>query len=257
MDFNSVFSLSGKTAAIVGGSKGIGKGIALGFAGAGADVVLISRGQSDLDIAAKEISETTGAKAIGIAADISEVDEIRKLVDKVISEAGKIDILVNSAGVNIRKSCLDYTEDEWDTVQNVQLKSVFFMCQAVAKQMVKKEIKGKIINIASVASTIALNHMIAYCAAKGGVVQMTKALALELAPYSICVNALAPGYISTEMTKPIFNDPVRLAELLSRIPQRRFGEVEDCASLAVYLASDGSDYLTGQLITVDGGWTAS
>ena len=252
-----MFSLSGKNALVVGGSRGIGKGMALGLAKAGASVILISRKQEDLDVAAKEISEISGSKAIGIAADISSLDGINSLVQKTISQVGHIDILINSAGVNVRKSCLELTEEDWDLVQNVQLKYVFFMCQAVAKHMVENEIHGKIINIASISSVIALKNMISYCTAKGGLVQLTKALALELAPYGICANAMAPGYTSTEMTKPIFSDPVRVQEMMPRLPMKRFGEPDDYEGIAIYLASAYSNYLTGQLIAVDGGWLAS
>ncbi len=252
-----MFSLKGKNAVIIGGSKGIGKGMAMGLARAGATVILVSRNQSDLDAAAIEISEKTNTEAVGISADITSIEAINRLIGKVVDGYGHIDILINSAGVNVRKGCLDFNEEDWDLVQNVQLKYVFFMCQAVAKHMAEKGIKGKIINIASISSVIGLKNMIAYCTAKGGIVQMTKAFAVELAPYGICVNAMAPGYTSTEMTKAVFSDGKRVAEMLSRIPQDRFGIPEDYAGIAVYLASEGSDYLTGQLIIVDGGWLAS
>jgi NAD(P)-dependent dehydrogenase (short-subunit alcohol dehydrogenase family) len=252
-----MFSLKGKNAVVIGGSKGIGKGMATGLAQAGASVVLVSRNQGDLDAAAKEISEQTNSNAIGISVDITSLKSINALVDRVVGEFGHIDILINCAGVNVRKGCLDFLEEDWDLVQNVQLKYVFFMCQAVAKHMVAKGIKGKIINTASISSVIGLPNMISYCAAKGGIVQMTKAFALELAPYGICVNAMAPGYTATEMTKSIFSDEKRVAQMLPRIPQKRFGVPEDYAAIAVYLASTGSDYLTGQLISIDGGWLAS
>jgi len=253
----SLFSLAGKNAIIVGGSKGIGKGMALGLAKAGATVVLSSRNQAELDASAKEISELTNSKAIGIAADITSIAAINSLLEKAVAEVGHIDILVNCAGVNVRKGCLDFTEEDWDLVQDVQLKYVFFMCQAVAKHMIEKGIKGKIINIASVTSTIAIKNMISYCSAKGGIVQLTKALALELAPYGICANSMAPGYTATEMTRPVFEDKVRVAELMTRIPAKRFGETSDYEGIAVYLASKESDYMSGQLITIDGGWTSS
>jgi NAD(P)-dependent dehydrogenase (short-subunit alcohol dehydrogenase family) len=252
-----MFSLKGKTAIVVGGSKGIGKGMATGLAQAGAAVVLNSRNQTELDAAAEEIAKKTGAKAIGIAGDVTSLETINTLVKRVADEFGHIDILVNAAGVNVRKSCLDFEEEDWDRVQNVQLKAAFFMCQAVAKHMVENGIRGKLINTASISSVIALRNMISYCAAKGGLVQMTKALALELAPYGICANTIAPGYTSTEMTKPLFSNPAKVAEMMSRIPQKRFGEVHDYAGIAVYLASSASDYMTGQLVIVDGGWLAS
>jgi NAD(P)-dependent dehydrogenase (short-subunit alcohol dehydrogenase family) len=252
-----LFQLEGKNALIIGGAGGIGKGMAMGLAKAGATTILSSRNQASLDKAAKEISEATKSKSFGISADITTVENVSNLVNRVVSEFGHIDILINAAGVNVRKGCLDFEEKDWDLVQDVQLKYVFFMCQAVAKHMIEKGIKGKLINIASISSTIALKNMISYCTAKGGIVQMTKAFALELAPYGICVNAMAPGYTSTEMTKPLFSDPVKVEEMLYRIPQKRFAEPEDYEGIAVYLASECSNYLTGQLITIDGGWIAS
>lgn len=256
MSLNEMFSLKGKTAIVIGGSKGIGKGMAEGLASAGANVVICSRNQKDLDAAAADIMQKTSGKAVGIATDITSVEACEVLVTKVADMFGHIDILINAAGVNARKSVLDFTEEDWDKVQNVQLKYVFFMCQAVARHMVANNIKGRIINTASISSVIGLKNMISYCAAKGGIVQMTKGLAVELAEYGINVNCMAPGYTSTEMTAPLFNDPVKRAEMMTRIPQKRFGVPEDYAAIAVYLASPGADYITGQLITVDGGWLA-
>lgn len=256
MSLNEMFSLKGKTAIVIGGSKGIGKGMAEGLAAAGATVVICSRKQGDLDLAAADITEKTGSEVVGIATDITSVKACEDLVAEVDRRYGHIDILVNAAGVNARKSVLEFTEEDWDKVQNVQLKYVFFMGQAVAKHMVEKGIRGKIINTASISSVIGLKNMISYCAAKGGIVQMTKGMAVELAPYGICVNAMAPGYTSTEMTAPLFSNPERVAEMMTRIPQKRFGVPEDYAGIVVYLASPAADYITGQLVTVDGGWLA-
>lgn len=256
MGLKEMFSLEGKNAIIIGGSKGIGKAMAEGLAAAGATVAICSRKQGDLDAASEEIINHTGSKAIGIATDITSVQACENLVKRVEDMLGHIDILVNAAGVNARKSVLDFTEEDWDKVQNVQLKYVFFMCQAVARHMVANNIKGRIINIASISSVIGLKNMISYCAAKGGIVQMTKGMAVELAEYGINVNCMAPGYTSTEMTAPLFNDPVKRGEMMARIPQKRFGLPEDYAAIGVYLSSPGADYITGQLITVDGGWLA-
>ena len=156
--------------------------------------------------------------------------------------------------MNKRFSALEFTEADWDIVQDTQLKYVFFMCQAVAKQMVEKGIKGKIINIASLTSELGLPNMISYCAAKGAIVQITKAMANEWAQYGINVNAIGPGYYETEMTAPLFKDEKRRAELFARIPQKRFGLPSDLAGAAVFLASEASDYVTGQVIYVDGGF---
>lgn len=248
-------SLNGKTAVVVGGSKGLGFGMATGLAQAGANVVLVSRNQGQLDDAAVKIKdETANENVVGIAADITSIDNINRLVAKVCGKFGQIDILFNGAGVNKRFSALEFTEGDWDAVQDTQLKYVFFMCQAVAKQMVEKGIKGKIINIASLTSQLGLPNMISYCAAKGAIVQITKVMANEWAQYGINVNAIGPGYYETEMTAPLFADEQRRAELFARIPQKRFGLPSDLAGAAVFLASEASDYVTGQVLYVDGGF---
>lgn len=249
------FSLDGKTAIVVGGSKGLGFGMATGLAKAGANVVLVSRNQAQLDDAAARISaDTSNGNVVGFATDITSIENINGLVQKVCDKFGQIDILFNGAGVNKRFSALEFTEEDWDTVQDTQLKYVFFMCQAVARQMVEKGIKGKIINIASLTSQLGLPNMVSYCAAKGAIVQITKAMANEWAQYGINVNAIGPGYYETEMTAPLFADEKRRAELFARIPQKRFGLPSDLAGAAVFLASEASDYITGQVIYVDGGF---
>lgn len=248
-------SLKGKTAVVIGGSKGLGFGMATGLAQASANVVLVSRNQGQLDEAAAKITgETSNDNVIGISADITAIENINALVEKVCDKFGQIDILFNGAGVNKRFSALEFTEADWDAVQDTQLKYVFFMCQAVARQMIEKGIKGKIINIASLTSQLGLPNMISYCAAKGAIVQITKAMANEWAQYGINVNAIGPGYYETEMTAPLFADEKRRAELFARIPQKRFGLPSDLAGAAVFLASEASDYVTGQVLYVDGGF---
>lgn len=248
-------SLKGKTAVVIGGSKGVGFGMATGLAQAGANVVLVSRNQGQLDEAAAKITgETSNDNVIGISADITAIENINALVEKVCDKFGQIDILFNGAGVNKRFTALEFTETDWDAVQDTQLKYVFFMCQAVARQMIEKGIKGKIINIASLTSQLGLPNMISYCAAKGAIVQITKAMANEWAQYGINVNAIGPGYYETEMTAPLFADEKRRAELFARIPQKRFGLPSDLAGAAVFLASEASDYVTGQVLYVDGGF---
>ena len=165
MNLESLFSLKGKNAIVVGGSKGIGNAMAKGLAAAGADVVLVSRNQAELDAAAVKMATETGAVVTGMSADVSTVDGCRELVDKVVATKGHVDILVNCAGVNQRATALDFTEEQWDIVQNTQLKGVFFMCQAVARQMAEKGIAGKIINVGSISSVIGLPKMISYCSA--------------------------------------------------------------------------------------------
>lgn len=250
----NVFDLKGKVAIVVGGSKGLGKGMALGLARAGADVVIASRGQQALKAAADEIARETGARCEAIQLDVTSLDAILEFIQKVDEKLGRIDIVVNSAGINIRKSALKFEEEDWDQVTDTQLKYVFFMDQQVGRYMVKNRIKGRVINIGSLSSTLGLKNMIAYCCSKGGVVQMTKALANEWAQYGITVNCIAPGYYFTEMTAPLLSDPDVKQRYEEKIPMGRLGLPSDLESTVVYLASDASAYVTGQLINVDGGW---
>ena len=258
MSVMDMFSLKGKVALVVGGSKGLGEGIARGLVEAGAEAVVSSRNQADCDKAANGIIETTGGKCYGISADISTKEGVDKLVNTVIEKLGHIDILVNSAGVNIRKPAIEYTVEDWDTVQNVQLKGVFLTCQAVGRHMIEKGIRGKIINISSInARVVARPNIVSYVAAKGAVMQMTKALAVEWAPYGITVNAVAPGFFETAMTKVLFEDPATREEMFRHIPAKRFGNADsDLAGMAVYFASEASGYTTGQIIYIDGGYTS-
>ena len=219
MSIMDMFSLKGKNALVIGGSKGLGEGIARGLVEAGAVAVVSSRNQTDCDKAAAGITEVTGGQCYGISADISTKEGVDALVNKVIEKLGHIDILVNSAGVNIRKPAVEYTVEDWDTVQNVQLKGVFLACQAVGKHMIDNGIKGKIINISSInARVVARPNIVSYVAAKGAVMQMTKALAVEWAQYGITVNAVAPGFFETAMTKVLFEDPATREEMFRHIP---------------------------------------
>lgn len=251
-----LFSLKGKTAWIVGGTKGLGKGISKALCSAGAVVVVTSRKPVDCENAAAEISAESGGVAYGIPGDIGTPESVKEVFARVLDKVGQVDILVNSAGVNIRKPSLEYTEQDWDTVQNTQLKGVFFTTQAVAQQMVDKKIQGRIINMSSInAQVIARPNIISYVAAKGAVKQLTKALAVEWAPYGITVNAIAPGWYITEMTKAVFDDPATKAEILQHVPMKRLGTPEDLGGIAVYYASEAGRYTTGQLVFIDGGYT--
>ena len=258
MSVMDMFSLKGKVALVIGGSKGLGEGIAMGLVEAGAAAVVSSRNQADCDKAANGITEKTGGQCYGISADISTKDGVDALVEKVIDKLGHIDILVNSAGVNIRKPAIEYTVEDWDKVQDVQLKGVFLACQAVGKHMIEKGIKGKIINISSInARVVARPNIVSYVAAKGAVMQMTKALAVEWAQYGITVNAVAPGFFETAMTKVLFEDPETREEMFRHIPVKRFGNADcDLAGMVVYFASEASNYTTGQIIYIDGGYTS-
>lgn len=253
----NMFSLKGKVAIVIGGTRGIGEGLAQGISEAGATVVISSRHLPDCEKVAEHIQSITGNEVKGISSDITSKESLEELVDNVSKKYGRIDILINSAGINVRKDSIDFTEEDWDAVQNVQLKGFFFSCQAVGRYMIENKIRGKIINVSSIDSIVVSRpNIISYMAAKGAVSQMTKALAVEWADKGICVNAIAPGYFETVMTKALFQDEEIKRELFRNIPQERFGNpYKDLAPLAVYLASDASDYTTGQNIFVDGGYT--
>lgn len=248
-------SLTGKTAIVTGASRGLGKAMALGLAEAGADVVLVSRGMPELRAAAQEIGRL-GRSALPISADVSNLKDVGAMVERVVSEFGRIDILVNNAGTTVRMPSESFTEEAWDKVIDVNLKGAFFCAQAVGKVMINQS-SGKIINIASLLSVIGVPTAVAYAASKGGISQLTKTLAVEWAKYNINVNAIGPGYFRTDLTKPLQEDKDRSAQILSRIPMRRWGDPDDLKGVVVFLASEASDYITGQTIYVDGGWLAA
>lgn len=250
----NLFDLTGKVAIVVGGATGLGRGMATGLANAGATVVIASRRMEVLEKAAKEMSAETGGTVVPMQLNVTSLTAIHAFVAKVGEQFGRIDILINSAGINIRKSALDFEEADWDQVTDTQIKYVFFMDQAVGRYMVEHGIKGRIINVGSLSSAIGLKNMVAYCASKGAIVQLTKALANEWAQYGICVNAIGPGYYFTEMTEPLLKDPAVVQKYEEKIPMARLGLPADLATTAVYLASEASSYVTGQIVYVDGGW---
>jgi NAD(P)-dependent dehydrogenase (short-subunit alcohol dehydrogenase family) len=249
------FDLTGKTALVTGGGRGLGKSIALALAEAGANVAITSRTESELQEVAKEINSFS-RNALYASVDIRDKQAIQAFVDEVVEKEGKIDILVNGAGTNKRVPFLEVTEEDWDFVMDINLKSVLFASQAVIPYMQKQKY-GKIINIASLTSEIGLSNMPIYGASKGGVSQLTKALAVDFAQDGIYTNAIGPGYFKTEMTKVLFEDPKKVEWMNSRIPLKRTGNMEDIRGVAVFLASDASNYITGQTIYVDGGWLFS
>lgn len=251
------FSLEGKTALVVGGSGGIGKGIAEGLIDAGARVIVASRNYAMCKKIVNDIAQKTGAPIFAATLDITHVKKIQQAIDTIIKQTGQIHILVNCAGINIRKPALEYTAEDWDMVQNTQLKGVFFTCQRIAKHMIENKTHGKIINIASInAKTIARPHIVSYVAAKAAVVQLTKALAVEWSQYGIRINAIAPGWFETELTSVLFKDSKIKEEILHHIPMNRLGNAEvDIAGMVIYYASDASPYTTGQTIYIDGGYT--
>ncbi|WP_142826019.1 SDR family NAD(P)-dependent oxidoreductase [Planococcus soli] len=246
--------LANKTVVVTGGSKGIGKDIALTFAKLNANVVISGRNKTALDAALLEL-QMHNPKCIAVSGDLSDIAEVRKLIDKAASEFGTIDVLVNNAGVNIAKPAMEVTEEDWDTVLDLNLKSAFFASQAAAKYMLQQN-SGRIINIASQMAFVGYVKRAAYCSSKGGLVQMTKALAVEWAKQGIRVNAVAPTFIETELTARMFEDKKFKQDVDSRILLDGLSQPEDISGAVLYLASNLANFVTGETIKVDGGWTA-
>ena len=247
------FDLTGKVAIVTGSSTGLGAGMALGLAEAGADIVGVYN--RDTPENAGQI-EALGRRFVGVQADLSTTAPVEKIVTQAVQALGRVDILVNNAGIIRRNKALDFSEQDWDDVMNVNLKSLFFLSQAAARQFVKQESGGKIINIASMLSFQGGILVPSYTASKSGVMGLTRLLACEWAPHGINVNAIAPGYMATRNTRPIQDDPVRNTQILARIPAGRWGTPEDLQGTVVFLASAASDYMQGYTIAVDGGWLA-
>ncbi len=248
------FKLGGRVALVTGASRGLGQGMAVALGGAGASVALVARTKFSLEETAKMIQET-GSKAYVLQADLSKTSEANRVVRETVAQFGKLDILVNSIGMQIRKPAVDVVEKEFDDLIGVNLKSVYFLTQAAAKEMIKNK-KGKIINITSLTSFIGLPNVSIYGASKGGILSLTRQWAIEWAKYNINVNAIGPGYFITHLTADLFNNEDRKKWVLSKIPFGRTGDPEDLAGTVVFLASAASDYITGQIINVDGGWLA-
>jgi 2-deoxy-D-gluconate 3-dehydrogenase len=246
--------LEGKSAIITGASKGLGREISLSFARGGAFVGLFSRDERAL-ISLKEEIEKAGGKSMVLKGDAAVYEDVKNAVQKFIEEAGKIDILVNNAGIGEVIPLLEMEEEDWDRTINANLKSAFIFSREVGKHMVKNR-SGKIINIASINGIKGEGNLTAYCASKAGLIGFTKALALEWAPYNVLVNAVAPGYFVSEMTRKALEDEKMRERLIRRIPLRRFASPEEIAGIVLYLASDMSSFVTGSVFVIDGGETA-
>ena len=250
---NKIYDLTGKVAIVTGATRGLGQGISIGLAKAGADIVGI--GTSSMDKTKKAVEET-GRKFMGIDANLIKQDKIDFIVEETVKKMGKVDILVNNAGIIRREDAINYKMNDWDDILNINLKTVFFLSQKVAKEFQKQNSGGKIINIASMLSYQGGIRVPAYTASKSGLMGITKALANEWAQMGINVNAIAPGYMATDNTQALQDDPKRSSEILSRIPAGRWGTPQDLEGAAIFLASHASDYINGITIPVDGGWLA-
>jgi len=250
--------LENKITLVTGSTRGIGRAIALSYAENGATVVVNGRDEERGKSVVGEI-KALGGKAVFIRADVGDQKQVNNMVVNIIEDFGRIDILVNNAGVNVGKEgrvpIHEFRETDWQRIINVDLNGVFYCSKAVARHMVKQK-SGKIINISSIVGIVPLRLQVAFAAAKAGVINMTRAMALELAPYNICVNCIAPGSTLVEGTRELFYSNPRIADsLLSHIPLKRAAEPEEMTGAALFLASEDSNYVTGQVIVVDGGWT--
>ncbi len=247
------FSLKGKSGIVTGGGSGIGRAIATGLVQAGAEIVIVGRNKERLEKAVIEMRRF-GGPVVAIQADVSKMDDIQKIVAETLKEFGKIDFLFNNAGTIRRTPSEDFSEKDWDEVMNTNLKGPFFLAQAVARVMIAQKRKGKIINTSSLIAVQGGKRVPAYAASKGGLAQVTKTMANDWAKYNILVNAIGPGWVKTDLTEALQQDKERYSEILARIPLGRWADPEDLVGVAVFLASDASDYITGQTIFVDGGW---
>ena len=248
----TLFSLKGKTALVTGGNVGLGQGIALSLAEAGADIVSVARRDSNDTVSRVE---ALGRRGLSIQADLGSTAAIEPVLEQAAT-LGPIDILVNNAGIIRRADAVDFTEADWDAVMDVNLKGVFFLTQAVVRRMIAEGRGGKIINIASMLSFQGGIRVPSYTASKSGLAGLTKLMANEWAKHGINANAIAPGYFATDNTRALQDDPDRNREILGRIPAGRWGEPADLTGAAVFLASRASDYVQGVVLPVDGGWQA-
>jgi 2-deoxy-D-gluconate 3-dehydrogenase len=249
---NELFDLRGKSAIVTGAGTGLGQGMALGLAEAGADLLLVDR---VVPLETETMARELGRKVVSVVADLSTTQPIEGIVQKAVTEFGKVDILINNAGIIRRTPAIDFSEKDWDDVMAINAKTVFFFSQAAGRDMMKRK-KGKIINIASLLSFQGGITVPSYSASKGAVAQITKALANEWGKFGLNINAIAPGYMVTNNTENLRKDAERTRAISERIPAGRWGTPNDLKGPAVFLASDASDYLNGHVLVVDGGWMA-
>lgn len=249
------FRMDGKVAIVTGSSRGLGKEMARTLAEAGATVIACSRDAGMVQAIAADLEDTYGQACRGYGCDVAHPAQVESLIAQVLAEFGQIDVLINNAGINIRGQIEDLSLEQFLQVQSTNVTGVWLMCRAVAPHM-KARRYGRVINLGSTLSVVSIPERTPYATSKGGVLQLTRTLALEWAPHNITVNAILPGPFATEMNLPLLNDPEQYAQFASLVPLGRWGDLEEIGGLALFLASDASSFVTGAGITIDGGWTA-
>ena len=249
-----LFRLDGRVALVTGGSKGLGAVMAGALASAGADVIITSRHLAEAQAVADDIAEAHRRKTLAIEADVADAAQVATMAQQAIALFGHVDILINNAGINIRKPTLEISEEEWQQMLAINLTGPFLVARALAPQMIERR-WGRIINMGSMLSFISLPGRPAYTATKGGLVQLTRTMALEFAPYSINVNAICPGPFDTPLNRSLRDDPVAYQAFLAKIPLGHWGDPRELEGVAVFLASEAASFITGAAILVDGGWT--